>query len=172
MDAPTNTLDFRARFQTTLGSVLAIVGDDTVAEDARLWYDLLDGETPALDELRAVVRCVLDTEALDAALGKRIEAMQTRRARYKQAAERCRALVRDCLGDARQSRLDAEDFTAFVRPGAPAVKVADPTCLPRGYSRVTIEPNKTAIRQAWKNGEAVVGAEQGDAVPVLTIRVA
>lgn len=161
--------DFRARFQLALNLAIAALGDATPAEDARLWYDLLDGETPALDELREVVRFALECESRADALDARITAMQARKSRFKLSAERCRALVRDCLIDGQLKRLDAEDFTVAVRNGAKAVRVSEAALLPESLCRITREPNLAAIAQKLRAGEAVPGASLSNGAPTLAV---
>ena len=165
----TERYDFRARFQLALNLALSALGEETPIDDARLWYDLLDGETPALDDLRQVVRFVLDCESRAEALDSRISAMQARKARFRLSAERCRSLIRDCLVEAQLRKLDAEDFTVFVRNGAKAVRVSDPALLPDPLVRITREPNVAAIGSALRAGEAVPGATLSNGSPTIAV---
>lgn len=168
MSSP-NRYDFRARFQLALGFALQALGADTPADDAQLWYDLLDGETPALDDLRQVVRHALECEAMADALDTRIRAMAARKARFVAAADRCRALVRDCLIDAQLKRLGADDFTASVRLATRPVSVSSPDLLPDALCRTVRSPDLTAIGRALKAGETVPGAEYGEPAAYLAI---
>lgn len=124
--------------------------------------------------LQRLGRSIIEDEAQVQAANTRIDALITRRNRWKERAE----LKRDSLGVAMQTlRLDKfvdADFTARVREnpgGAVVVADADVPKLPDEYVRITRTPDKARIKEALLDGLVVPGAAltQGGA-PILSIR--
>lgn len=146
--------------------------DDEIASDEKLLTDTLDGETEALELLRVVVRQALDAETFEEALKHRREELETRAARFKARAARCRNFVSEAMQTLQIKALAAEDFTASVRDGKPSVRITDAAALPEQFMRIKFEPMKIEIGDALKAGATIAGAELSNAGPVLTIRKA
>lgn len=73
-------------------------------------------------------------------------------------AERLRAYVLSCMGEAGVQRVDGARFKAALVPTPGRVVVTDEKALPPELLRTTTEPNKTAIKDALLAGEQVPGA--------------
>lgn len=145
--------------------------DEDMATDDRLFADTLEGETEALELLRAVVRQAISAEVFEEALKQRREQLERRAMRFRERAARCRSFVAEAMQALQLKSIAAEDFTASVRDGRPSVRITDVDALPERFLRTKVEPMKTEIGDALKAGQPVAGAELSNAgPPVLSVR--
>jgi len=83
-------------------------------------------------------------------------------AHFHHQAERLRAYVLKHMQLLEQDRIDTARFTLRVRQNPPHVEVLDAAQIPHQFNRskITVEPDKTAIREHWKTtGEIVPGVD-------------
>jgi hypothetical protein len=150
----------------------AVIDEIRVAgidEDDSDFATLIESECDVLERLRRIIRAARHAEAQSKALAEMQAEMRERKARFEKKADGLRAAVRWALGELGMKRLEAPDFTATLGSGKPKVIVTDDAALPDSLCRIKREPDKTALLAALQAGP-VVGAELGNAEPVITVR--
>jgi hypothetical protein len=141
-------------------------------DDAELRADMLEGSTAAFDVLSRLVAIERDAESMAKATAGRIAELQARKARYERRQEAMRALMHRIMraGDIPKAAL--AEATVSVRAVAPKVEIVDEALLPKWAVRVTVSPDKTAIKEALAAGKTVKGARMGEAGETISVRVA
>lgn len=139
--------------------------------DDVLRADMIEAETPAFDFLDEVVRRIEDTEAhLDGVIG-RVKVFKERAERFERRIEALRALAFKVMNTADLKKVELPTATLSIRNGAPQVVVHDEASLPADCIKTVTVPDKTAIREKLKAGDAVPGAYLSNGGPTLSIRV-
>lgn len=139
--------------------------------DDVLRADMIEAETPAFDFLDEVVRRIEDTEAhLDGVIG-RVKIFKERAERFERRIEALRALAFKVMNAADLKKVELPTTTLSIRNGAPQVVVHDEASLPADCIKTVTAPDKTAIREKLKAGDAVPGAYLSNGEPTLSIRV-
>jgi hypothetical protein len=144
--------------------------DPAAAEDSALLADLIDGETPALDIVRALIRFGIEAQSLADATKARIDDLRARKERFERRVETARGTAFAMLEALEIGRLEEPDFTAAISKGRPGVRIIDANLLPGCMTRTKIEPDKLAIKAALDAGKTVNGAELSNGSPTLTVR--
>lgn len=147
-----------------------LADDPDLAADEDVLRDTLDGETDALDLVRRLVRFSIAASVMEKAAAGRVQALQTRKARFAARAEAARGAAFGMLDALGLSRLDDAEFTASIRDGQPGVIVTDEDALPDEFVKVARAPDKTAIGAAIRAGRSVPGAEIANGSPSLQVR--
>ena len=139
--------------------------------DERTLADTVEGLTDLPEILASIIRCALVDEALASGLQGHLEDMQERLARLKRRAEKRRQLARDVMLELELKKLDAPDFTASIRPGAPTLLVIDETLVPKNYWEPR-EPrlNRQELLSDLKRGTEIAGVALSRPEPVLSVR--
>lgn len=141
-----------------------------LADDDKLFQDMLDGETDALDVLRRVIRASIEAKALAQAAQARIDEIRERKERFMRRSDALRGMAFAAMDALGLRKMEEGDFTASLRPGQPAVVITDETRLPEAFVRVKREPDKALISAALKAGQNVDGAELSNGMPTITVR--
>lgn len=139
--------------------------------DEETLTDTLDGESSLHEILAAVVRSVLDDEAMATGLERRLEDMKARLDRLEARAKRKRALVLRVLTEAEIVKLVESDFTVSVRMGSPNLVVVAEDLIPARYWKP--QPPKLdrkAVAADLKTGVTIDGAKLALAERHLSIR--
>jgi hypothetical protein len=144
--------------------------DPAMATDEALFHGTVDGQSDALDQMRAVIRSATEAELFADALQRHIKVLEQRRARFEARGDACRIAVRDAMEALGIKSLMAPDFTVSVTPGRPRVMVTDADMLAPEFIRTKTEPNLSAIAAALKAGDDVPGAVFSNTASVLTVR--
>lgn len=153
-----------------VASLLAAYPD--LSEDEDLRADMLEGSTEVFDVLARLVDRLQHATAMREAVSARIATLTERRDRYGRQQEALRTVIQRVMSIADLRKAELAEATLSVRPGAPKVVVTDEAELPEWFVRVKREPDKTAIKQALKDGQFVPGATLSNAEDVLNVRVA
>ena len=134
--------------------------------------DTLEGLTELPDLIQEVIRSSLDDETLVAALKARTEEMQARLDRFKRRAAKKRDLACWAMGRAGIERLQAEDFSVFLRHGLQRLEIVDEAKIPGEYL-VPLAPrlDRTALLSRLKLGAIVPGAMLVYGQPHISVRV-
>lgn len=141
-----------------------------LAEDEQALADTLDGETALSDAVASLIRSAREDEAFEEA-GAKIAAEQRERAsRYGQRAMKRRDAALALMQAAGLSKIERPDFTVSVGKGRGKVIIKDEALIPDVFFRVKRSPDLTAIANAFKANETVLGAEMSNAEPTLTVR--
>lgn len=91
-----------------------------------------------------------------------IDRLKTGASTLDNRAAQCRAYLLQHMQATGMTRIDTARFTLTVKQNPPRVEVLEPMLVPSEYQRtkITIEPDKTAIREHYKQtGEVVPGVE-------------
>ena len=141
-----------------------------IADDLQLKLDTLEGET---DVIHAFNRMILQTktlrveaEALKELAGEIIE----RSNRKLSAIASIRDVIEDWLSALDLPSVKTTAGTASFGAARQAVIITDEKALPEAFIRVKREPDRSALLDALKSGQAVPGASLSNGGQVLTIR--
>jgi hypothetical protein len=147
--------------------------DPDLAADETLWRDILNGESDALDLIRALIRASIDADLMAEAAHQcqgEIAARAERAERRKQPF-RTAALARMDL--AGLTRLPEPDFTARVQAGPARLGELDPDALPPEFVEVEVtvtrRPLEDRLLAALKPGQTIPGASLIGGQPFLVI---
>jgi hypothetical protein len=139
--------------------------------DEQTLADTVEGLTDLHEILAAVVRAALADEAMATGLKCRISDMQGRLDRLQDRAAKRRQIAKDVMVELDLKKLAAPDFTAFIRPGMPALVVLNEDAVPKTYW----EPGEPRLRRQvlahdLKGGAEVTGATLSNPEPILSVR--
>ena len=139
--------------------------------DERTLADTVEGLTDLPEILASIIHSALADEALASGLKGRLEEMQGRLERLERRAEKRRQLARDVMLELDLKKLDAPDFTASIRPGAPTLLVIDEALVPKNYWEPR-EPrlNRQELLSDLKRGTEIAGVALSRPKPVLSVR--
>ena len=139
--------------------------------DERTLADTVEGLSDLPEILASIVRCALADEALASGLKGRLDDMQGRLERLKRRAEKRRQLAREVMLELDLKKLDAPDFTASIRPGAPTLLVIDEALVPKNYWEPR-EPrlNRQELLSDLKQGSKIAGVALSPREFVLSVR--
>lgn len=139
--------------------------------DAETLTDTLEGITDLHEILAAVARAALTDEAMAAGLQQRIGVMEERLDRLRFRATQRREIVRDVMLNCEVKKVTAPDLTLVMRPGSPALVVADEAAVPAEFWEPR-EPrlNRQKLLAELKLGVEVQGVQLSNPQPVLTVR--
>jgi hypothetical protein len=145
----------------------------SLADDEDCLLDTLEGMTTIHEQLTELVRSALRDEAFVEGLTQYQVKLAERRAALKARAEQKRRAVTHFMEDLGLKRLAAPDLNVTRRAVAPSVVIFDPASIPENFVRVTVtrEPDKTAIKQALKDGQAVAGAALSNGGETISVKV-
>ena len=140
--------------------------------DEQTLADTVEGLTDLHEIVQAIIRSALADEALAAALRCQIADMQGRLERLRDRASKRRQIAKDVMVDLDLKKLTAPDFTASIRPGAPALMVIDEEAVPKIYWQPG-EPRlkRHDLASDLKQGEEIAGVTLSNPEPVLNVRV-
>lgn len=130
--------------------------------------DTIEGQATLDEAIFATLRDAWEREAHADALGAMIEQMTARKRRLETAAQTLRNAALMAMQGAGWKKLTAPDMTVSVNAGRPKLVITGE--VPRLYSRVKTEPDKTAIKAALDEGAKLDFATLSNGAPVLTVR--
>lgn len=147
--------------------------DPDLEHDEDLWRDLLEGETDALEMIRALARAALEAKGRAEQARERKTEIAARQARFEARAERLRTAAYAMMDLAGLTRLPGPDLHIGLerRPACLEIEEGE---LPGDFMDVEVAvrkvPNKRRIEAALEAGQAVPGARMMNSPPVLVIR--
>jgi len=145
---------------------------DIVADDPEALHDAIEGETGLIEAIGEAVTRIIEIKALDEALGARAKRISERRARLDAQAERLRTAIVVAMGDVDIKKIELPEATISRKAVPPKCIVTDEAALPSRFlvEKVSVTPDKKALLEALKAGEAVPGATLSNASETLAIR--
>jgi hypothetical protein len=147
--------------------------DPDIAADPDLWRDTLDGETDAIDLIRAFIRAAIDADMLAEAARKRQAEIAARADRAERRKHAFRAAALGLMDLAGIARLPEPDFTARIQAGQPYLAELDVDAIPSDYVdvevTVTRRPLKDRILADLKSGQTIPGARLLRGVAFLVV---
>jgi type II secretory pathway component PulL len=145
--------------------IRAAIGDD----DAD-FAEIVENETDILERLRKMLRVARLAEADAKATADIMDELRDRKSRLAAKSDKLRDSVKWAMSELGMDKLPAPDMSVSLRNAAPGVEIIDLSQLPERYVKVTVAPDKAAIREALKDGETIPGACLKNGAPSLTIR--
>lgn len=141
-------------------------------EDDEAWLASLESETKFEELLTQVVRRIEDTKALAEGTAGRLDELKARKDRLLHRMESLRDLLFKLMDSAELSKMELAEATITVRKGTPKlIGDADPETLLPEFRKVSVTPDKEAIKDAIKAGQTVPGYQLSNSQPTLSIRI-
>lgn len=131
----------------------------------------LESETDGVGALRSLVKDMMVADAFASGLAGMIEDMEARKARFVKRVTTYRALIERIMSAADISKLPLPEATLSLRPSPQRVVIANEAAIPDEYWRTKREPNKTAIKDALRDGVTIPGAFLSNGEPALSVRM-
>lgn len=138
--------------------------EDTIA-------DTVEGISNLDEALAEVARSVADDKAAAEACGLRIADLEIRKKRHLDRADTKRDAIANAMAAAGIKKVAAPDVTLSLSDGRPKVVVTnEDQVIAEGYGKTTVTVDRTALGDALKAGNEVLGATLSNSSPVLTVR--
>ena len=141
-------------------------------EDDEAWMATLESETSFEDLLTSIVRRIEDTKALVIGTKDRFEELKARKDRFERRVDSLRNLAFKLMETAQLAKMELPEATLSLRAGTPQlIGEADPTHMPDNFCKISRALDRTAIKDALKDGLTVPGFALSNSPPQLTIRI-
>lgn len=141
-------------------------------DDDEAWLASLESETRFEELVTQIVRRIEDTKALAEGTAGRLDELNARKARLLHRMESLRNLLFKLMESAELAKLELAEATISVRKGQPQlIGEADAETLLPQFRRVSVTPDKAAIKDALKAGQTVPGFSLSNSQPTLSIRI-
>jgi hypothetical protein len=148
------------------------VSHPELIEDDEAWLASLESETKFEELVTQLVRRIDDSKALAEGTAGRLTELQERKARLLHRMESLRNLLFKLMESAELAKLELPEATITIRKGSPQlIGEADPVSLPGDLCKISRSPDRTAIKEALKNGQTVPGFSLSNSTPSLSIRI-
>ena len=157
-------------------STYLILSDQLKAQyaeiDEETLADTLEGLSQLPELIEAVIRSSLEDEVFIQGLKARIEDMQARFARFRSRKEKKRALVSWAMEKAGMERIQAPEFSVFMRSGPPHLEISNEEKIP-GEFFVPLAPrlDRAGLIAALKRGVSINGAYLAEGQAAISVRV-
>ncbi len=157
-------------------STYLILSDQLKAQyaeiDEETLADTLEGLSQLPDLIQAIIRSSLEDEALIQALKARLEEMGQRLARFRERKAKKRALVTWAMEKASLERIQAPDFSVFMRSGPPRLEISDEQKIPgEFFTPQAPRLDRAALAATLKRGDPVEGAYLAAGSRAISVRV-
>jgi phage host-nuclease inhibitor protein Gam len=139
-------------------------------DDADLRLDMIEGETDAMEVATRLVRTIRQSETTVDAIKAEIDMLKARSSRYATRKDRAREVLEGLMDAMGTVKLSLTVATITMSEGREKAIISDENMLPDAYMRIKKEPDKTAILDALKAGQAVPGAVLSNGGRTLTVR--
>lgn len=148
------------------------VSHPELIEDDEAWAATLESETDFNEVLTTIVRRIEDTKALVIGTKDRFEELKARKDRFEHRVETLRELAFKIMSAAEMAKVELPEATLSLRAGQQQlVGEADPETLLPEFRKVSVTPDRQAIKDALKAGQTVPGFLLSNSQPSLTIRI-
>jgi hypothetical protein len=138
-------------------------------DDAELRADTI--ETNAYEILARLIDKEREADSMASATAGRISALQARKQRHEKTKDAMRSLMFRIMKAGGLQKVPLAEATVSIGKKAAAVEITDEALLPASLVKVTLSPDKAAIKAALAAGP-VPGARMGEAGETLTVRAA
>lgn len=141
-------------------------------EDDEAWQASLESETDINELLCSIVTRIDDSKAMAIGTKDRLEELKARKERYEHRVEALRELAFKVMSTAELAKVELPIATLSLRAGGKQlVGDADAATLPDKLCKISRDLNRTAIKEALKDGQTVPGFSLSNSPPSLTIRI-
>lgn len=141
-----------------------------LADDQELLKDTLEGNTRFNELMERFLGEMRENETLAEAVSERVGRLRERQTRLTHRAQFFRALMHRLMDFAGIKALNLPEAKISVVNSPDKVIITDESAIPDAFMRVTKEPNKTAIKNALKNGSNVTGATLSNGGTTIQVR--
>lgn len=121
--------------------------------DGDLFRDMLEGETSLVELVEKLHQHIAEDSERLAGIDARMADLKARSNRLHDRVGAAKGMIGQLLRAAQLKRLELPEATYSVRDGKPSLRIVDPAAVPEEYTRVKIEPDKTAINEAFRDTE-------------------
>ena len=141
-----------------------------LATDEELLKDTLEGNTRFNELMERFLGEMRENETLAEAVSERVGRLRERQTRLTHRAQFFRALMHRLMDFAGIKSISMPEAKISVVNAPDKVIITDESAIPDAFMRVTKEPNKTAIKNALKNGSNVTGATLSNGGTTIQVR--
>lgn len=141
------------------------------SDDIEAFWDTLDGETDILDVVGSILENIVETDAKIAAVEDMIQKYQGRESGLQGQRAALTKSLKTILLLTGQKTIPHAFATVSLRKGSESVVIHDEKEIPSQLCKVTITPDKTAIKNQLKAGVEIAGAELVTGPDTVSIRM-
>ena len=141
-----------------------------LADDEELFRDTLEGNTRFNEIMDRLLSEMRDYETLSEATAQRIGKIRERQTRLTHRAQFLRALMHRLLTLTGLKSVALAEAKVSVCNSPDKVIITNESDIPDAFMKITKEPNKTAIKNAIKNGTYVPGATLSNGGQTISVR--
>lgn len=141
-----------------------------LADDEELFRDTLEGNTRFNEIMDRLLSEMRDNETLAEAAAQRIGKVRERQTRMTHRAQFYRGLMHRLLSLTGIKSVPLAEAKISVVNTPDKVIITDENAIPAEYCKIVREPNKTAIKNAIKNGTTVPGATLSNGGTTIQVR--
>lgn len=140
-------------------------------DDEELTLDMIEGETDLFPILDRIMSSIADDETMIEAIKAREAELKARKDRIGKRVETMRTLVERAMLTADVSKIERPEYTLSMRKGTAQLSVYDEDQIPADYFKVPAPSlDRTALKNALKDGTDVPGASLTNGQPSLSVR--
>lgn len=140
-------------------------------EDLEAFWDTLDGETDVMDIVGQLLEASVQADAGLAASDEIIKKWQERKSALASRQQAIRSSLKTILSATGMDKIPHPLGTVSLRAGSQSVVITDEKEIPSQLCKVTVTPDKAAIKKYLQAGEAVAGAELVTGEETISIRI-
>jgi hypothetical protein len=139
-------------------------------DDLEVFWDTLDGETDVMDAVGRLLEASVEAEAAVVAADAIIAKWQERKSALAARQQAIRASLKSIMMATGEKKIPHALGTVSLRAGSQSVVIHNPEEIPSQLCKVTVTPDKAAIKKYLQAGEAVAGAELVTGEETISIR--
>jgi hypothetical protein len=141
-----------------------------LADDEELFRDMLEGNTRFNEIMDRLLSDMRDNETLAEAAAQRIGKIRERQTRLTHRVQFYRGLMHRLLTLTGLKSVALAEAKVSVCNSPEKVIITDENAIPDALCKIIKEPNKTAIKNAIKNGQYVPGASLSNGGTTISVR--
>jgi hypothetical protein len=145
-------------YELTEGYAMLLDMMDDVEADEQTILDTLESiEGEIEDKADGYAKVIADTTALVDSLKKEIDRLTARKRTAENNIDRLKKVLQQAMELTGKRKFKTDLFNFTIAKSAASLMIEDGAELPEAYIRIKKEPDKTAIKEALKNGELIEG---------------
>lgn len=139
-------------------------------DDPDLVHDMIEGETDLFALREWAAKKFLDEKAFLSAIKERMGNLSDRKSAAERRMEKMRLVLIDCMNASGEKSWRGPEATISLTVQKPKPVISDESLIPDKFWNVKREINKSAINEAFKDGEQVPGTSLDNGGQSITIR--
>lgn len=143
---------------------------DVMEDDDALRADMIEGSTDLDRVVSRALDHMLEADMMVDAIDLRCAQQKERQGRFQRRSDAMRGLIKDLMEHANLRSLPLPEATVSIGAGRVSVVITDESALPTQLGTTKWTPDKKAIAEQLKAGEAVPGAMLQTGDTSLTVR--